>query len=344
MRDQFPVLEACLYFNTAYTAPLSRGLLNWHKEDDLSYLREGDLYKKEIEKNYFVQARKTLAQFAGAEEETTFITANFSSAFQNFLIHLPREFRFLVLEDEYPSLTGIIDDLGFSAKSLPVSATVEETVWQELQNNTYEIFTLSAIQYTSGLYFDFNWLAKIKQAFPDLIILVDGTQFLGGALFSLRESPIDAIFGSTYKWLMAGYGTGYALIKPALLAQLKIQVDQLVTTYDRGQLSVKAVGSLTFSLQQIIAADFSKLMNHKNTLSEIMFSALAQRGLLTEAIIQRPFHSSIYNLQIAEAVYAGLIENKVRCIKRGSGVRIAVHHYNTKEDINAFLSILDDLL
>ena len=70
-------------------------------------------YKNEIEKNYFKTSTKALARFAGAEEEATFITGNFSSAFQNFLIHLPKGFRFLVLEDEYPSLTGIVEDLGF---------------------------------------------------------------------------------------------------------------------------------------------------------------------------------------------------------------------------------------
>ena len=344
MRNHFPILDHCLYFNTAYTAPLSSALSKWHLADDLVYEEKGDFYKNEIEKDYFQTATKALARFADAEVDSTFITGNFSSAFQNFLIHLPRDFRFLVLEDEYPSLTGTVADLGFESHTLPISANIEEVVWEALHKASYEVLTLSAIQYTSGLFFDITWLAKIKKAFPNLIILVDGTQFLGAELFSLRESPVDAIFGSSYKWLLAGYGTGYAAIKTSLLSQLGFNIDKLAAVYDRGQLSIKAVGSLGFSLNQIMASDFPALIRQKQALANRMFEELKKRALLTNIVAQRERHSSIYNLQITEEVYQGLLARNVRCIKRGNGVRVAVHYYNNPQDINAFLKIIDDLL
>ena len=344
MRNHFPILDHCLYFNTAYTAPLSSDLSKWRLADDLAYEEKGDFYKNEIEKDYFQTATKALARFADTEVDCTFITGNFSSAFQNFLIHLPRDFRFLVLEDEYPSLTGIVADLGFESHTLPLSVNIEEAVWSELHKASYEVLTLSAIQYTSGLFFDMRWLAKIKKAFPNLIILVDGTQFLGAELFSLRESPVDAIFGSSYKWLLAGYGTGYAAIKTSLLSQLGLNIDKLAAVYDRGQLSIKAVGSLGFSLNQIMASDFPALIRQKQALANRMFEELKKRALLTDIVAQRERHSSIYNLQITEAVYQGLLAKNLRCIKRGNGVRVAVHYYNNPQDINAFLQIIDDLL
>ena len=344
MRNHFPILDHCLYFNTAYTAPLSSALSKWHLADDLVYEEKGDFYKNEIEKDYFQTATKALARFADAEVDSTFITGNFSSAFQNFLIHLPRDFRFLVLEDEYPSLTGTVADLGFESHTLPISVNIEEVVWEALHKASYEVLTLSAIQYTSGLFFDMTWLAKIKKAFPNLIILVDGTQFLGAELFSLRESPVDAIFGSSYKWLLAGYGTGYAAIKTSLLSQLGLNINKLAAVYDRGQLSIKAVGSLGFSLNQIMASDFPALIRQKQALANLMFEELKKRALLTDIVAQRERHSSIYNLQITEAVYQGLLAKNVRCIKRGNGLRVAVHYYNNPQDINAFLQIIDDLL
>ena len=344
MRNHFPILDHCLYFNTAYTAPLSSALSKWHLADDLVYEEKGDFYKNEIEKDYFQTATKALARFADAEVDSTFITGNFSSAFQNFLIHLPRDFRFLVLEDEYPSLTGTVADLGFESHTLPISTNIEEVVWEALHKASYEVLTLSVIQYTSGLFFDITWLAKIKKAFPNLIILVDGTQFLGAELFSLRESPVDAIFGSSYKWLLAGYGTGYAAIKMSLLSQLGLNINKLAAVYDRGQLSIKAVGSLGFSSNQIMASDFPALIRQKQALANLMFEELKKRALLTDIVAQRERHSSIYNLQITEAVYQGLLAKNVRCIKRGNGLRVAVHYYNNPQDINAFLQIIDDLL
>ena len=94
MRNHFPILEKCLYLNTAYTAPLSSALSKWRLADDLAYEEMGDFYKNKTEKGHFKTTTKALARFADAEVDSTFITGNFSSAFQNFLIHLPRNFRF----------------------------------------------------------------------------------------------------------------------------------------------------------------------------------------------------------------------------------------------------------
>ena len=44
------LLEECLYFNTAYTAPLSQAL-TMEEEDDNTYLKTGDGYKLIHEKH-----------------------------------------------------------------------------------------------------------------------------------------------------------------------------------------------------------------------------------------------------------------------------------------------------
>ena len=344
MRQDFPLLDQCLYFNTAYTAPLSKAVMDWRKEDDLAYFDGGDHYKLENEKNYFKEAREALAAFAGADKQHTFISSNFSTALQNFLIQLPRDYRFLSLKEEYPSLTGVVQDLGFETTLLPLTARVEENIWEALQHNHYDVLAISAIQYSNGFIFDFKLLERIKAAFPSVIILIDGTQFLGAEAFSLKQSPVDALFGSTYKWLMAGHGTGYALFSPSLLQRLDLGQERLERVYDRGQLSVKAVGTLLFSLKKLLAEDFPALLQFKKELSRQLFEGLKQRKLLDEATLSRKNHSSIFIIQVGDEVYKKLLENKVRCIKRGSGVRLSVHFYNTQKDVEQLFVILDNIL
>ena len=53
MRHHFPLLENCLYFNTAYTGPLSSALSKWRHSDEVAYEEKGDYYKNKIEKDYF---------------------------------------------------------------------------------------------------------------------------------------------------------------------------------------------------------------------------------------------------------------------------------------------------
>ena len=344
MRSYFPILDSCVYLNTAYTGPLSSDLLEWRSKDDISFLTLGDHYKTKLEKQYYQEAREAVARFVNSEEKTTFITANFSSAFQNFIVQLPKSFRFLVVEDEYPSLTGLISNHGFSSKEIPMTHLVEQAIWEELHLNNYQVLTLSAVQYTSGILLDMNWLVKIKEAFPELLLLVDGTQFIGAHQFDFSASPIDGIFGSSYKWLMAGYGTGFALLKKELLTRLNIPVAMLDQAYDRGQLSVKALGSLALAVNTLLDQDFIQLMEIKDRLANYLKAGLSKRNLLDEIVEQREKHSSIFNIQLNRKQYESLLAENVRCIWRGNGVRIAVHHYNTKEDIDRFFNYLDKLL
>ncbi len=344
MRSHFPILDSCVYLNTAYTGPLSSNLLDWRIKDDISFLTLGDHYKTKLEKQYYGEARNAIARFVTNDEETTFITANFSSAFQNFIVQLPKSFHFLTVEDEYPSLTSLISNHGFSSSEIPISHEVEEDIWNELHQNDYQVLTFSAVQYTSGILFNMDWLTKIKEAFPKLLLLVDGTQFIGAHQFDFNASPIDGIFGSTYKWLMAGYGTGFAALKKEPLIRLNISVETLDQAYDRGQLSVKALGSLALAVNTLLDQDFNQLMDKKDRLAHYLKAQLLRRNLLDEIVVRRQQHSSIFNLRLNRHQYEFLLAKDVRCIWRGNGVRIAIHHYNTMEDIDQFFHYLDELL
>lgn len=344
MRKQFPLLEQCVYLNTAYTAPLSTALMQWREADEKKYFELGDQYKIINEKNYYAIAQRELAKFLTANPENIHITGNFSTAFQNFIVQLPADFHFLLLEEEYPSLKACIRDEGFSFDEIPIATTIEETVWAALKTAKYDVLALSAIQYTSGIFFDFDALNKMKQAFPELLILVDGTQFVGAEEFDFSASAVDAIFGSTYKWLMAGHGTGYAVIQPHLANRLKIDDDQFHKTYDRGQLSIKAVGSLAHALKSLNEMDFKALIAQKNKLTSTLKVELEKRKLLDETVVNRHQHSSIFNLNLSGEIYKELLDQNVRCMRRGSGVRIALHVYNNLKDIERFLKILDRLI
>ena len=65
---------------------------------------------------------------------------------------------------------------------------------------------------------------------------------------------------------------------------------------------------------------------------------------MNEATLSRKSHSSILIMQVGDEAYEKLLENKVRCIKRGSGVRLSVHFYNTQKDVEQLFVILDNIL
>ena len=341
MRNFFPILEECVYLNTAYTAPLASPLLAWRQQDEQAYLNKADRYKLENEKQYIVDAEQRLALFSGAEVGHAFVTTNFSVAFHHALTFLPSNAHFLLLEEEYPSLLGTVQSMGFTSTVIKVTHDVEATVFSTLAQHPIDVLAISMVQYSSGILFDLDLLKKIKAAFPEVLILVDVTQYLGAELFSLSETPIDAIFGSTYKWLMAGHGTGFAVFQSSFFTHVHKDLVQIREVYNRGQCSVSAVGSLAFMLDVLSQQDVENLLLQKDRLAMQLRQGLLQRNLLDSRVAQRSKHSSIYTFNATEEVFHRLLERNIRCIQRGMGIRVSVHHYNNADDLTQFFVALD---
>lgn len=101
---------------------------------------------------------------------------------------------------------------------------------------------------------------------------------------------------------------------------------------------------MALAVNTLLDQDFIQLMEVKDRLANYLKAGLSKRNLLDEIVEQREKHSSIFNIQLNRKQYESLLAENVRCIWRGNGVRIAVHHYNTEEDIDRFFNYLDKLL
>ena len=126
---------------------------------------------------------------------------------------------------------------------------------------------LSIVQYTSGLLIDIDFLRKLKSQYPDLIIIGDGTQFLGAHHFEFKSSPFDVVAASGYKWLLAGFGNGVLMISDYYLSRIKKSAFDLHDDIFTGHFNILSVASLNFSIKNFQKNDFNKLIKHKEKLS-----------------------------------------------------------------------------
>jgi len=87
-------------------------------------------------------------------------------------------------------------------------------------------FAFSLVQYVSGIKLSDQFLKTLKTAFPDILLMVDGTQFCGTAPFNFEDSAIDVLISSGYKWMLGGYGNGFVFIKTQQKATSTTSVKQ----------------------------------------------------------------------------------------------------------------------
>ena len=88
IRSMFPVLNSCIYLNTAYVGPMSNQLFNFRNELEKDYLRKGDKFKIDnLER--INDYRVTISKFINSSKENTFFTSNFSTGYRYILDLLP---------------------------------------------------------------------------------------------------------------------------------------------------------------------------------------------------------------------------------------------------------------
>ena len=340
LKDEFPVLRSYTYLNTPASGLLSESLMEYRQNHDIDYLIGGSLFR-DTHKPFLESVRKTVADFFNAGASNTVLIPNFSFGFRVLLECFSEKTQFLVVEEDYPTLIDPLNKKKFHLFYAPNDATLEENIEKAIEIHQPDILAISLVQYIDGKKIDFQKLKSIKQKYPKLLIIADGTQFFGTEVFDFDDSPIDAVGASGYKWLLGGYGNGFFMFKESFKKQFFPNgQEDFIAHFESGHQDTFNYGSLQFSLQYLKKIGLETIQAHIRELSERAFKGLAELGLLREDTLQRAQHSSVFNLKGDEKLLEYLKQKDILAAYRGGGIRIGFHFYNTTKDVDKLLDAL----
>ncbi|KQM72664.1 hypothetical protein ASE74_22585 [Pedobacter sp. Leaf216] len=354
MNLSFPILEAYTYLNTANAGILSQNIADWRTKHDDDFIAGGSMFRTEnlplIDK-----LRNTISGLFGSKTENTFLVQNFSVGFNTLLAGLDKNHRFLLLEEEYLSVSYPVRSGGFEYRTVAIDKNLEENIIHAIDTFKPTVFSFSMVQYISGLRMDDEFIQKLKSNYPKLLLVGDGTQFTGTTAFDFEKSGLDALIGSGYKWLLGGFGNGYVFLsdqmKEAVYSQKKLAElpntpflkgkTHLSMCFEPGHLDTLNFGALNESLAELAAIGFDSIEKLTQTLSNKARFELNSRGLIPDWMLDRKYQSTIMSMPLHENKVNQLAEAKIICSPRGTGTRISFHFYNTEEDLNRLLTVLD---
>lgn len=353
IKSIFPVVENCTYLNTAASGLLSKPVLDFKQQDLQNFYEKGSGYLAD-EHEILHRTKTKISKIFNADVERIGITPNFSLAYNAVLDGLPPESSFLCIDEDYFSVIMPIKSRGFQHHSLPLTAEIEENIYQYIKSYKPDILAISIVQYLSGIKINIEFFAQLKQDFPDLKILVDATQYLGTEAFDFKESGIDLLISSCYKWLNAGFGNAIALISEQLYQDLKPKQVGSNSYADKDNLIQSSMGFLEpghYDLSTVGALDVALDFHYKTigiktieskvkTISKKAFSELEKLGLLEDKVIRRKSHSSIFMLNLSQDKFEDFERAKIILSKRGQGLRISFHYFNTFDDIEGLIQVL----
>ncbi len=354
IRKHFPALNSEVYLNTASNGIVPKPIIDWRRQHDLDLMNHAGIFR-DGHKQHIEQIRKTVSRFFKASTWETALVPNFSLALNMVLEGLAENQKILLLKNDYPSVKWPVETRDFNVCYAETDENLERNIEAAVSKHKPEVFIFSMVQWLNGIKIDLEFLRKLKSDHPNLLLIADGTQYLGTEHFNFAESALDVMGASAYKWLTAGYGNGFLMIKEAARKRIfprtigfnsaegfdsEATDTAYIKHFEPGHLDTLNFGSLEQSILFVEALGKDKLYENIRTLSSMAKTHFAEMGLLNDDTLFRRDLSPIFNLKGDVALFQKLKENNIISSWRGGGIRVGFHYYNSEEDLDYLLEVL----
>ncbi len=354
LRKHFPALNSCTYLNTASNGVIPKTVIEWRRQHDLDLMNHASVFRDD-HKTHIEQIRKTVSCFFDTSTDETALVPNLSFGINTVLEGLPKRQKILLLKNDYPSVNWPVESRDFDVCYAEIDENLEKNIEEAVAKHRPDVFMFSIVQWLSGIKIDFEFLKQLKSYHPNLLLIADGTQYLGTENFSFADNAIDVLGASTYKWLTAGYGNGFIMIKETARQRIfprtigfnsaerfesKANETTFMKHFEPGHQDTLNYGSLEQAILFQESLGKEKLYQKIASLSAKAKIYFAEMDLLKHETLLRQNHSSIFNISGDMDLFQKLRENNIICSPRGGGIRVSFHYYNTEDDLERLVEAL----
>lgn len=324
------------------------------------------------------QARKTVSSFFGGTNPNNVVfTKNSTEAinlfFKGFLkkgdhvLISPYEHNAVLRPLHCLKEKGMIE---YTILPEDVFYSNQSSVTKYIKNNTRLLAVTLASNLTGQVVFSSELSKKIHDA--GLKVFVDASQGAGKKLISMQRDSIDFLAFTGHKDLLALPGVGGLVgvedfkIEPLVQGGTGIHGESYVNpdaypdSYEAGTLNMPAIWALKTALEYI-DTNIDTIMEKENSLLDTIVSELKNNPkiVIYNCDYERvpTFCFNVKNIPSSEVVRY-LSENDI-CVRGGihcsilahetigtvetGAVRVSINSFNSKEDINEFINIIEEM-
>jgi selenocysteine lyase/cysteine desulfurase len=242
----------------------------------------------------------------------------------------------------------------------------EEYLLSRLRDTIVRVLAVSFVQFSNGYRADLKKLSAACRA-NGTYLVVDGIQGIGNSVLDVREIPIDILACGGQKWLLSPWGSGFVYVRKELipnLAPTMISWMAFEGTDDFSRLTeynptfradarrfemitlpYQDFVGFTSSLRLVLEVGVREIAEVTRAVQEPVVKWAQENGLRITSPIENGHRSAILCVappKAAEA-YHGLKRARVVCSLREGSIRLSPHCYNTVEEMEKVIEVLDDL-
>ena len=356
-----------IYFNHASTGPLSNPVLaKINSRLELSSKGEIDDFLKflAVQSN----AKSLLGELINTQPERIAFTDNTT----NGINILAQAVKFkpgdhILLNDiEFPAnvypfmnlqQNGVIIDFVKSHNGCVTADDIIENIKPETK-----LVSISQVQFLTGYRVDLEKIGKVCKE-KNIIFSVDAIQGLGAVRLDVVKDNIDYISGGTQKWMMGLQGCAFIYISEALQKKLapkllgwlsvedawnlldyKIAPKETAEFFQTGTVNTIGIYAVEASLKLFKQSGFDEVEARVIDNTKYFRGRLNGIGIKTfaDGLSENELSGIVsFKTDRSEDIFNLLAEYKISAAVREGIVRFSPHYYNTKEEIDKVVNILD---
>ena len=365
-RKYFPIAETDIYLNHAAVSPYSTRVVE-AIENLLHRRSSGEIEVYPIAVEEKARLKKNIAAMIDGEEDNIAIIGNTSEGF-NWLVQglsWKKGDRVLLVENEFPANIYPFLNLEQYGVSIDFVPTREgfiflEDIESKVRPET-KLLSISFVEFLNGFR---NQLAEISDLCRrnDVLLSIDSIQGVGAMPLSVRQSGVDFLSNGGHKWLMGPQGCGFMYISPVLFDKLKpafvgwlsvkdswnffdYNLDYLedARRFEIATSNVPGIFGLSASTSLLLEAGIEQIQKHLFSLGDRLIERLTDLGYTYVGSRDEKNRSGIYTFQCenVKETYKHLRKNRVHLSLRNDLLRFSPHFYNTVEEIDEVLNLLN---
>jgi len=367
IRDSYKAVENCTFLNAAGMAPLPRESCESMSSllDDLNRSRLNmELWKEKI-----TMARRLSAKIVGASEKEIAFVRNTSEGVSIVASGMRwSEGDEIIISDlEFPSNVYPwlnLERLGVKVRTIKSEngRVTVDSIRAAVTRRT-RLVAISSVQYLSGYKADLSSLGQMSRDLG-FSLFVDAIQSLGVIPMDVKGYGVDFLSSGGFKWLCGPLGTGIFFCDTNRLDELDLTrvgwntvqdsydystinytIREDAQRFEEGSPNLVGIFGLLESLKLLILARVERNEAHVIGLTDMLVEGLLAKGCKILSPRSDGEKSGIVNFITpdpdgVETLMERLGREGIVVMKRGPGIRVSPHYYNTPEDIVRLLDTI----
>ena len=344
-RQSFPFVARAVYLNTATAGLAWTGLGEASAAFYEAKLR-GICGRAEWVATA-ARARASLAALLSVREETLSFTGSATEALNLACLGLPLATgsRIAIAADEFPSVWQACLALrksGIDIVPVEIRSEAQRSATLAQSAAGVQALAVSHVHWRTGTAVDLERIAAACRA-SGAWLIVDGVQAVGA--IPVRAGLADAYCGSSFKWLLGGFGLGFMTLSERLAREWTPPFRGYANEWPSrdpqyGHLDYPGIYALGASLAFLGALGWEAIFRQVALLSGSLSDRLQRHGFelltppaATAGIVSIRCHDSRDRVE-------RLAQQSIFVEDRDSIVRASPHFYNTEAEIDRFVTVL----